>query len=351
MPLLSAATHWNTLPEGLRGTAYQTICWGVPWVLGRVYFSDHDSLLLAARACVIVGVCYVPICLVEICTGPQLYAFIYGYQPYRWVGAERYLGFRPIGLLEDGNQLGIWMAAATLIAVALYARRLASHALGLPMGWVATLLAVTTLLCQSAGSVLLLLLLLPFVLLQRRSILRTAVAVLAIAVIGFALFQMTGLVSLRAMAQHNGVLHSIAAALAGIGRQSLAWRISHEESHMALALQKPLLGFGKWDWWQDGTVRPWSLWLLVLGMYGVIGLLAFGSILFLPVLRAAWPSSDESGPAGSSLRLALVAVILMVAIDTLLNGAMILPYLLLMGGLAADRASHGVHPGGLREIP
>jgi hypothetical protein len=323
----------------------------VPWVLGRIYFSDHDSLLLAARACVIAGICYVPICLVEICIGPQLYAFLYGYQPYRWVGAERYLGFRPIGLLEDGNQLGIWMAAATLIAVALYARRLAPRALGLPMGWAATLLAVTTLLCQSVGSVLLLLLLLPFVLLQRRSVLRRAVAVLAVAIVGFALFQMTDRVSLRAMAQHNGVLHSLATALADVGRQSLAWRISHEESQMTLALQKPLLGFGKWNWWQDGTVRPWSLWLLVFGMYGVIGLMAFGSILFLPVLRAAWPSGEVSDPAGSSLRLALVALILMVAIDNLLNGAMILPYLLLMGGLATDRASQGAHRSGLGEIP
>jgi hypothetical protein len=351
VPLLSAATHRSTFPEGFRGAAYQTICWGVPWVLGRIYFSDHDSLLLAARACVIAGICYVPICLVEICIGPQLYAFLYGYQPYRWVGAERYLGFRPIGLLEDGNQLGIWMAAATLIAVALYARRLAPRALGLPMGWAATLLAVTTLLCQSVGSVLLLLLLLPFVLLQRRSVLRRAVAVLAVAIVGFALFQMTDRVSLRAMAQHNGVLHSLATALADVGRQSLAWRISHEESQMTLALQKPLLGFGKWNWWQDGTVRPWSLWLLVFGMYGVIGLMAFGSILFLPVLRAAWPSGEVSDPAGSSLRLALVALILMVAIDNLLNGAMILPYLLLMGGLATDRASQGAHRSGLGEIP
>jgi hypothetical protein len=74
-PLLSAAAHWGTLPEGLMGATYQTVSWGVPWLLGRIYFSGDDSLLLAAKAGVIAGICYVPICLFEIYTGPQLYAF------------------------------------------------------------------------------------------------------------------------------------------------------------------------------------------------------------------------------------------------------------------------------------
>jgi hypothetical protein len=73
-------------------------------------------------------------------------------------------------------------------------------------------------------------------------------------------------------------------------------------------------------------------------MYGVVGLTAFGSILFLPVIRAAWSPAGGNGPPEQSLRLALAALILMVAVDDLLNGAMILPYLLVMAGLAAPRA-------------
>jgi hypothetical protein len=37
----------------------------------------------------------------------------------------------------------------------------------------------------------------------------------------------------------------------------------------------------------------------------------------------------------------MTALILMVAIDNLLNGAMILPYLLIMGGLAAVQETNG----------
>ena len=340
VPLLSAAAHWNTLREGLLGAIYQTISWGMPWLLGRIYFSDDDSLLLAARACVMAGVCYVPICLLEICAGPQLYAFLYGYQPYRLVGAERYIGFRPIGLMEDGNQLGIWMAAATLLAVFLSLNRPADRVLGLPMGWAAAGLAGVTLLCQSVGSVLLLLFLLPLTLLKRLSILRAFVAALILGILAFALFRMTNLVSLRSLAHRNGVVSSLSSALTSIGRHSLVWRFAREESHIRVALQHPLLGFGQWNWWQNGEFRPWSLWLLVFGMYGLVGLIAFGTILILPVMRAVWPPAGGDAPSHPNLRLALAALILMVAIDNLLNGAMILPYLLIMGGLTAVRGSN-----------
>ncbi len=335
VPLLSAAAHWDTLHEALFGATYQTIAWGVPWLLGRIYFSDEGSLLLAAKACVVAGVCYVPICLFEIWAGPQLYAFLYGYQPYRWVGAARYVGFRPIGFLEDGNQLGIWMAAATLLAVFLSLHRLAGRILGMPIGWVAAGLAGVTLLCQSAGSILLLLFLLPLTLLKRRSVLRAFVAALVLGILAVAFFRMTNLVSLRALEQRNGLAHSLSADLTSMGRHSLVWRFARDENHISVALQKPLLGSGQWNWWQNGDSRPWSLWLLVFGMYGLVGLIAFGTIMLLPVLRAVWPPAGGNAPLESSLRLAMAALILMVAIDNLLNGAMILPYLLIMGGLAA----------------
>jgi O-antigen ligase len=308
-------------------------------MLGRRYFSDHESLLLAAKACVIAGLCYLPICLVEIATGPQLYALVYGYQPYRWVGAGRYLGFRPIGMMEDGNQLGIWMAVAALIAISLSIRRLTARILGLPIGWVAIGLTAITFLCQSAGSILLLLILLPLALLKRRSFLRASVALLVLGIAGFALFQMTNRIPLRVVAENNGVAHSVVTTLDRFGRHSLAWRLAREQSNMTLALRKPLLGFGQWNWWQSGDLRPWSLWLLVLGMYGLIGLAAFAALLFLPVLRTAWSSAQNSDPDDSNLRQALAAVILMIAFDALLNGAMILPYLLLAGGLTTRTAS------------
>jgi hypothetical protein len=158
------------------------------------------------------------------------------------------------------------------------------------------------------------------------------VGILVLGIVAFALFQMMDRTSLRALAQNDRAAHSIFTALTKMGRHSLAWRLAREESDMRLALRYPLLGSGQWNWWQSGEFRPWSLWLLALGMYGLVGLLALGAILFLPVVSAAWSSSDGNH-GESDIRQALAAVILMLAFDNLLNGAMILPYLLLMGGL------------------
>jgi hypothetical protein len=334
VPLLSALTHWSTLSQGLIAIAYQSIAWGVPWFLGRRYFFNATSLLLAAKACVIAAACYIPICLVEIATGPQFYSFFYGYQPYQWVGAGRYIGYRPVGFLEDGNQLGIWMAAATLLAAVLVFRKLTDRILGLPAAWVAAALAVITLLCQSVGSILLLVVLLPLALLKSRSVLRASIAILILGIVVFALFRMTSLVSLRALAESNGFLHSIADHLNNIGRHSLAWRLARDESHMRVALRHPLLGWGQWDWWRTGDTRPWGLWLLVFGMYGLVGLAALGAIFFLPVLRTASPTAKMWNANEFALRTAIVGLTLMVAFDSLLNSALIVPYLLLMGGLA-----------------
>jgi len=75
-------------------------------------------------------------------------------------------------------------------------------------------------------------------------------------------------------------------------------------------------------------------------MYGIVGLLALESILLLPIIRVVWSSASNKTPGELNLRPALAALILMVAIDSLLNGAMILPYILVMGALSSGEGFH-----------
>src|ERR1700733_10033079 len=173
VPLFSALANIQGFSVAVRSELYQILAWGVPYFFGRVYFSDTASLQLAAKALVIAGLAYVPICLVEIFMGPQFYAHLYGYQPYRWIGAQRYFGFRPIGLLEDGNQLGIWMATSALIAVYLWKRNLVKDIIGIPIAPISGILFAVAILCQSAGSVVLLIGLLLFLFLRQRDLSRT----------------------------------------------------------------------------------------------------------------------------------------------------------------------------------
>jgi hypothetical protein len=349
-PLLSGAANQavyeGAFRGGLRDIAYLILAWGIPYLLGRVYFSGNESLALAARAFVIGGLCYVPICLIELFTGPQFYAHVYGYQPYRWLGAARYIGFRPIGFLEDGNQLGIWMAAATLSAAGLWKQCGTRRVLGLPIGWVAIVLFATTVLCQSAGSIVFLICVLPLVLAGSLTLRRGLVVAFALVVFFFAGLRLSNAISVRQLVEHNRAAHATALFLKKIGRQSLGWRLAQDERHVKAALAKPILGSGQWDWWKSGGWRPWGLWLLAYGMYGGVGLMALEAMQFLPVIGAAWfatPRDDpdirtaieEVGWRYDGVQLVLAAPILLAAIDNLLNCGMILPLVLAIGGLSA----------------
>jgi hypothetical protein len=343
VPFFSGVANPTVLNQGLRGEVYQLLAWGVPYFFGRVYFSDTDSLRLAAKAFVIAGLAYVPVCLVEVCTGPQLYALLYGYQPYRWTEARRYVGFRPIGLLENGNQLGIWMATSALIAIWLWRRRSIERVLKLPIACVAALLFAVTILCQSGGSIVLLFGLLPFVFVSQRYLPRIATFLLVAGILLFGGLRLTNVVSLHTLVAQNSHVHEAAQFLHEIKRGSLTWRLEQDEGHVGTALKSPVLGSGEWNWWRDVPLRPWGLWMLAFGMYGFFGLIALECLQLLPVARVVWFPLARSDIEAFNLRHALAAAILMSAIDNLLNGAMILPLLLVIGGMSTwTSATSGV---------
>ena len=114
----------------------------------------------------------------------------------------------------------------------------------------------------------------------------------------------------------------------------------------------------KWDWWKASSSRPWGLWLLAFGMYGIVGLISLEGLQLLPVAQVVWSPSVPRDIAAFDLRGALASAILMSAIDNLLNGSMILPLLLVIGGLstqsfavsATTTATGQRFPRGVREI-
>jgi len=344
VPLLSALANNQSFFTTLRSGLYQILAWGVPYFFGRLCFTDSDSQKLAAKTFVIAGLAYVPICLLEIITGPQFYSHLYGYQPYRWVGAQRYFGFRPIGLLEDGNQLGIWMAVSALIAICFWRWRLVDRVLSIPIAWVAGILFATTLLCQSGGSIILMLCLLPFVWFTKSYLPRALTVILLVGMLAAVAARLANVVSLQSVLKQNAAAQSAVGLLKRMHRQSFAWRLSQDEKHVNQALETPLLGSGQWDWWKASLSRPWGLWLLAFGMYGIVGLVSLQALQLLPAARALQPPDLDLDAAAFHLLSALNAALLMSAIDNLLNGSMILPFCLLIGGLSAPFSPIGRKP-------
>lgn len=332
-PLLSAIANPGNYKEGWIGEIYQLLAWGSPYLIGRLYFTDTQSLRLAAKSFVIGGLAYIPLCIVEFFTGPRIYQFLYGYLPFQWTGAKRFIGYRPIGLLENGNQLGIWMATATLIALWLWRRRTANSILGIPILPAAIALFIVTLICQSTGAILLLLALTPFVFIDPRYLSRTVSILLVLGILAFAAFRIANIVSLRELVKQNHAAHAVASYLKSVGKGSLGWRLAQDERHIDTALNEPILGYGTWNWWSEGHERPWSLWLLTFGMYGSVGLVSLEALLLIPALRAVWFPLARSDIGYTNMRHTLSAAVLISAIDSLLNSAVILPLLLVIGGM------------------
>ena len=152
-PIASAAANGLPMGEGLADAGYLAMAWGVPYLAGRLYFAGPGGMVELARGIVNAGVAYIPFSLAESLASPWLYRAAYGFHPYESPGKERYIGYRPIGFLEDGNQLGIWAATAAVSAIWLWRSGLLKTWRGLNGGAVAALLGAVALATQSVGAI------------------------------------------------------------------------------------------------------------------------------------------------------------------------------------------------------
>jgi hypothetical protein len=347
VPLVSGLANGVSIVESVANLAYQTLAWGVPYLVGRLYFGDPKGMNVLAVEVVGGGLAYLPLCLVEFATGPRLYEFLYGFQPYRTQGMVRYVGYRPIVFLEDGNALGIWLAASSLTAWWLWRSGNLRNFWGLP-GWLVTLaLLAQAVMSQSAGAVFLLV-----AGIATMEILFRIGRTWPLAVAGALLLALIGaraanLFDAKALAEKTGIGRRLIDASTRLDRRSFGWRLRVEERAAKVALQKPVLGWGRWDWWRSGATeeRPWGLVSLVLGMYGVVGWCLLLAVFLAPIaafFRLGPPHlwiTPNRGPAA-----ALAGALAIIGLDAILNGCVVLVFASVAGALIglkqhADAAS------------
>jgi O-antigen ligase len=144
----------------------------------------------------------------------------------------------------------------------------------------------------------------------------------------------------------EGLVELAKANVGNARAQSLEFRLENEERLIGKALQRPLFGWGGWGrarvYDGEGNDRSTTdgLWIIALGDRGVVGLVALGGVLLLPVLRFAFlfPPRRWGEPLVAPLTACAVVVALW-AIDCLLNAGFNHVYLLMAGGLV------GMSPG------
>jgi len=335
-PLASSLTNGLGLKDGISESVHQTLLWGLPWLIGRLYLTDLEALREFAIALFFAGLVYAPFCLLEIRISPQLHYLVYGFHQHSVFQQIRYGGWRPMLFMQHGLMVGLFMASATLCGAWLRRSGSLRRLFGLPLALYVIPLFGTTLLIKSVGAFVLLLV--GTASLYAVQFLRSRLPFFALAaiVIVYVLVRMTGVIPSSSMVAFAN------STLGGERAQSLESRLVNEDMLTGRAFERALFGWGGWgrariynESGEDVTITD-SLWIITLGNQGLFGLAGLLLSLLIPPLIFArrLPVRFWYHPDGGACA-ALAVVVLLWAIDNVLN-AMINPvYLLIAGGLAA----------------
>jgi hypothetical protein len=334
-PLIQWPFTEDAAPEPWVASLYFTAAWGAPWLLGRLYFSGYDGGKRFITAIVAGLVVIAPIALVEGVFGPKLYGWIYEVHPFGADGAQRYVGFRPLGFFEHGTQYGIWVAATALAAIWLW-RNAPYSPMRSRLAVIAALGLGIALMSQSVAAILLLGVGLAVLWMPGHPTTRWMVPLVVLLTVGAGAIYFSRALPLRSIAKDTVIGRQVVEIIRSTGRGSIIWRIAEDQPALALIAAHPLLGTAKWDWWSKNDARPWGLALLIFGQFGLIGLvLAFGSLL-LPALHTfanEWKSRTRLREQPAAL---LAIIVLMTIVDAMLNSFIFYPALLAAGALASE---------------
>ncbi|WP_143182703.1 hypothetical protein [Parasphingorhabdus marina] len=338
-PLLQSL--WvDASPAGWHSSLYLFCVWGIPWFLGRIYLANRNDQLIFVRHFVGLSLLLLPIILFETVSEVRLHELVYGPHPFADVGAQRYFGYRPLAFFEDGNQYGLWIASAALLAI-WRAKHAAAAGRSRSQLAVALLLLVMAIASQSAGALILLFAGLMLMLFPPAFRLLRKAAVPALVLFGALMaVYLSGALPLRTIAKETTAGQIVWSTLRASGRGSLAWRIGQDQKTLPAIKEHIVAGSGQWDWWRELGKRPWGLPLLMIGQFGLIG---FGLAAAI-ALRALWiqiSSRVEEEVSGSRTRnpAAVLAILLVMAlIDAMLNAFLIMPAIMAAGAISVVRS-------------
>jgi len=334
-PIASSLTNDYGLYDGLAVGLTQTVTWGFPYFIGRVYFSSLEGLKELAIGIFIGGMVYVPLCLFESRMSPQLHNLVYGFQQHTFIQTYRWGGWRPMVFLSHGLMLGVWMMSASVMGVWLWFSGVLRSWKGLSMAWMVPLLLFTTVWCRSTGAVALLLIALIALFLSRTM----KTPILLILIIAVPVFYL----STRGSGVWSGenLISFIEQHISAERAESLRFRMYNENILVEQAMKKPLYGWATWgqarvydEEGKDLSVTD-GLWIIAFGNHGLTGLISMTLSLLVPVMLLTWryPATRWSDPkvapaAASSILLCVYMV------DNLFNAMTNPVFILIAGGIS-----------------
>lgn len=322
----------------------------VPFALGRIYLDSPDAIRDLAIAIVVGTAIYAILAVFEMRFSPQLNQWVYGLSG-AWSGfSKRFGGWRPRVFQFHGLGTAMWFAGGAVVAWGLVLSRSRVRILGLPTAAVAVVLSLVSVGCRSAGAMGLMalgILLLVISRLTRSWGWHLVVPTVVVLYIGTAI--------LGPIVPVRSVLSSASEIVFPSKVGSLEFRFTHENALTIHAMKQPVFGWGGW-----GRNRPETeiaremtgrrsavtdgLWIVVLGKYGLIGLVGTYGWMIVPASLAVIQLARlRAGPIGF-LVAALSLWSTLFAFDQLLNG---FPHVI-QGFVAGGLASFAIAAGRIR---
>ena len=144
---------------------------------------------------------------------------------------------------------------------------------------------------------------------------------------------LSGALPIAQLGKETTVGRKVVEVFKASGRGSFTWRISQDQKAMGLVKSTALVGHGYWDWWRSLNTPPWGLALLLVGQFGLIGLVcAFGAML-APAMLCLWRVPVASPWQLSGAPVILATIVVLTAMDAGLNSFIFFPALMAAGAL------------------
>ncbi len=334
-PFASSMTNGLGAYDGVSAVFAQFVAWGLPYLIGRIYLNDLSGLRQLAVGIFAGGLVYIPLCLLEMRISPQLHRIFYGFHARADFGQTiRAGGYRPTVFMEHGLMVGLWMMAASLMGVWLWRTGAIERLWGVPLSWLVPVLLVTAVMLKATGALFLLILGIGMLFSTRWF--RTCFLVLFL-IVSLVLFA-----SVRASGVWDGQQAVSISALASNQERadSLKFRFDNENILSEKARLRPIFGWGGWgrariydENGKDISVTD-SLWIIVFGNQGTVGLASLMAVLLVPPAAFCWRyparkwSDPNLAPAAS-----LAVLLILYMFDNMINAMGNPAYLLACGGL------------------
>ncbi len=344
-PIVTSSLNGLGLYDGASATLSNVTTWGVPYSIGRLYFSDLDDLRDLAIGIFIGGIIYVPLCLWEIRMSPGLHQAVYGFRTRQFLMGMRYGGYRPSVFLWSYIPVVHWLAMSTVVGFWLWIGGHTRRLFGIHMIVPLALLLLTLFLCKTFVAAVLVPLGFCLAILSTRLHTPFLFVVLTIVIMTYMTVRASGLWSGQQLVTLSAIVDD---ARAG----SLQVRLDNETLMAQRALERPLFGWGGWNRSRllDEEGRYATLtdgrWIIVLGNQGLIGLLAFAGLFAVPLFRfsrnhrgAIW-AQPAFAPAG-----AIASIVLLTFLNNLPNSTMNPIFALAAGGIVAATVSGSTRTG------